>query len=563
MMRSTSLLLPLFSGLAAATLICRPEGPVLPKPALQDTPAIKDAAASLTKTLDAAVSGAIKAGWPVENVSFSLAVISKDQKDPGVPLWEYHHLATNNVIGTKKLDRDSQYLIGSVSKVISDYILLKSGVDINTPVTKYLSELKDSPSRIRWEDVTLKMLASQLSGAPTNYGFSEFYYLKEVFLATASIPNSRTISYQVLTIALDFLKGMTKSYPVVAPMERPAYSNIAYTILVMAIEEATGKNYTQLVENIVAKPLDLQNTVPSPGDDKRAVIPPGDSGWGADYGYNAPGGGLVSSLGDLSKFAHAIMTRSIDLTPTQVRQWLKPQAYSGGFSAVGMPWEIFRPHNLTPKHPHPVTIFVVDEYGLSLVVLTAGPMNAVTFLTDAILGTFVPAADEASRAQAKKEYARTFKSGCAKNNTSMIDVSFDLDNHSLVISSIRRNGSDILAAMTKIWSMTMGQFTSNFGSTVRLFPADLDEKTTLHGKPVTSEVWRLWPEFASIGESDLPRSGTLMDDCVMWTLGDWVHYGGEPMDRVLFYRDGDGHVVGFEAPFLRSGILQLAKNISD
>lgn len=164
----TSLFLPLFSGLASAALICRPEGPVLPKPTLQDTPAFNDAAANLTKTLDAAVSGAIKAGWPVENVSFSLAVVSKDQKDPGVPLWEYHHLAANNVNGTKELDRDSQYLIGSVSKVISDYILLKSEVDIDAPVTKYLSKLKDSASRIHWEDVTLRMLASQISGAPEN-----------------------------------------------------------------------------------------------------------------------------------------------------------------------------------------------------------------------------------------------------------------------------------------------------------------------------------------------------------------------------------------------------------
>ena len=81
---------------------------------------------------------------------------------------------------------------------------------------------------------------------------------------------------------------MIAQYPVTAPMERPAYSNIAFTIFAMALEEATGKNYTQLVADILSKPLGLENTLPSPGDDKKAVIPPGESSWGSDYGYNVP-----------------------------------------------------------------------------------------------------------------------------------------------------------------------------------------------------------------------------------------------------------------------------------
>lgn len=71
-------------------------------------------------------------------------------------------------------------------------------------------------------------------------------------------------------------------------MERPAYSNIAFVVFTMALQEATGKNYTELVADIVSKPLDLRSTLPSPGDDDKAVIPPGESSWGADYGYNAP-----------------------------------------------------------------------------------------------------------------------------------------------------------------------------------------------------------------------------------------------------------------------------------
>ena len=157
------------SWLVAGDLNCRPEGPVLPKPrSLSDSPIFQKAASSFTDTLDAAISASINAGWVVENVSFSLAVISADQQDPGVPVWEYHHLASGNSRGTKNLNRDSQYLIGSITKVFSDYILLKSGIDIDAPVTNFLPRLNSPNTTIQWQNVSLRMLASHLSGAPAN-----------------------------------------------------------------------------------------------------------------------------------------------------------------------------------------------------------------------------------------------------------------------------------------------------------------------------------------------------------------------------------------------------------
>lgn len=71
-------------------------------------------------------------------------------------------------------------------------------------------------------------------------------------------------------------------------MERPAYSNVAFSIFTMALERVTGKSYTELVHEKVSAPFNMSSTYPSPGDDGRGVIPPGDSSWGADYGLNAP-----------------------------------------------------------------------------------------------------------------------------------------------------------------------------------------------------------------------------------------------------------------------------------
>jgi CubicO group peptidase (beta-lactamase class C family) len=71
-------------------------------------------------------------------------------------------------------------------------------------------------------------------------------------------------------------------------MERPAYSNVAFSIYVLALEVATGKNYSQLLNEYLVTPFGLMNTLPSPGDSDKAVIPPGENTWGSDYGINAP-----------------------------------------------------------------------------------------------------------------------------------------------------------------------------------------------------------------------------------------------------------------------------------
>jgi CubicO group peptidase (beta-lactamase class C family) len=55
-----------------------------------------------------------------------------------------------------------------------------------------------------------------------------------------------------------------------------------------AVQAHTGKNFTQLLQEFLTKPLGLTNFGASPGDDTKAVIPPGDNSWGSDYGDNAP-----------------------------------------------------------------------------------------------------------------------------------------------------------------------------------------------------------------------------------------------------------------------------------
>lgn len=157
---------------------CLPPGPLLPPPTnLPNSKYIKSATDNLTKALDSALKGDIRAGWAVDNVSFSLAFASPgyDRDHYSKPVWEYHHRGKLNEKGVDEVDGDTQYLIGSVSKVFSDLVLLKTtasedgdGVSLQDPVTKFFPELRDKGALVRWEDVTLEALAGHLGGIPPN-----------------------------------------------------------------------------------------------------------------------------------------------------------------------------------------------------------------------------------------------------------------------------------------------------------------------------------------------------------------------------------------------------------
>lgn len=77
--------------------------------------------------------------------------------------------------------------------------------------------------------------------------------------------------------------------PVTVPFARPIYSQLSYTLFILAVSEATGKTYDELLDEMIIQPMGMKNTGASPGNDEKAAIPPGDGhSWGSDYGINTP-----------------------------------------------------------------------------------------------------------------------------------------------------------------------------------------------------------------------------------------------------------------------------------
>ncbi|KAL4929264.1 serine hydrolase domain-containing protein [Aspergillus undulatus] len=607
---------------------CPPEGPLLPRPTdLANSRHIKDVASNLSKQLDAAVNGDIEAGWFVESVSFSLALVSPYGTDGAndviKPFWEYHHRGERNEQGVDEVDGGSQYLIGSVSKVFSDLMVLKSGVDLRAPVTGFLPQLRDPRSKIRWEDITLEMLTDHLAGIPPN-AFYEFYFLKPFHesLGLSHLNDSEYPSCGVLGLNMgcnkeQYIQRLLDIEQVVPTNSRPIYSSLSFAIFTLCLEAHTGKNYSQILEETIYEPLNLVNSGVAPGDTVRAVIPPGVSQWGSQYGINAPGGGLYSSTNDISTLLSATLNKSILDTPADVRQWLKPRSATSSLNTlVGRPWEILRTTDLLPsKYAHTIDIYAksggamgymaqiaaIDQYGVGLAVLTAGPVDSASILYRAVLSTFIPAIEEETRSQARQltgtwtsrsnpSAGTTRRDNSTNTSNEQAEITLSLDDGSgLKLTSLTRGNSSIIDAIRTIWEAEFQPL--GFGvlpdGDFRLYPTELEtpvpapEASTLlaHLAPhkhhargfdfnskakrinnaqLIRQEWRINFDIAPIdaGNSDLPGQNVATQYCGSWQVVDWMTYGGIGLDKVVFVVDkNSGEVLGVEVPALKGGIL--------
>jgi hypothetical protein len=281
----------------------------------------------------------------------------------------------------------------------------------------------------------------------------------------------------------------------------------------------------------------------------------------------------------LSIFIHNILNRSILPTDTAVREWLKPSSATGSpLSLVGMPWEIYRAPDLTPNHPHTIDLYgkggaaygyhnqmaVIDELGVGVVVMTAGSANAANIIYDAVLTALVPALDEVARLEAKERFVGTYDN-VGSGSGVPFNVTVGLDNDSMVLAGVHRNGTDMLASYLELWGATVGRFLEILPTLARIFPVDvITEDTISRGDGTENAVlrqdWRIEWEMGFAGSTDLPGAGPeglSSRNCLGWSLTDWLYYGNEALDRIVFVTDKvGGEILGVEVPFLRSGLLK-------
>lgn len=192
------------------------------------------------------------------------------------------------------------YRLASVSKPITAVAVMqlveKGKIDLDAPVQKYVPSFPQKSYPI-----TVRELLTHTSGIRHYKGDEE----------------SSTRYYSNLTEALNIFKNDALEHQ---PGLKFTYSTYGYTLLGVVVEAASGISFTDYLRENIFKPAGMTHTR---ADGVHDIIPNRARGYVktdkgelsnaglADTSYKIPGGGLVSTVEDMAKFAIAVQNGTL------------------------------------------------------------------------------------------------------------------------------------------------------------------------------------------------------------------------------------------------------------
>ena len=222
------------------------------------------------------------------------------------------------------------YEIGSITKQFTSaalLLLIEDGkVNLEETVKTYVPEVPDA-----WAQVTLRDLAYQTSGIP------EYAFVPEIGLVD-DFDKAKWLA-KMKDFPLDFPTGTAW-----------AYSNSNYALLGWVIEKASGKPYTEFVNERIFKPLKMDST---------RFLKPTDIVKRRSHGYlmsgqdmvRAPFGGasidsdgsIASTVYDMVKWDAALRKRELFKPSSFALMWAPAVLKSGRARPYGMGWFLTTP----------------------------------------------------------------------------------------------------------------------------------------------------------------------------------------------------------------------------
>ena len=224
---------------------------------------------------------------------------------------------------------ETRFRTASIAKPLTAVMVLRLGeqgkLDVNLPVQKYVPEYPEK----RWP-LTCRHLLSHLGGV-RHYGKPGESTGKEY--------------YPTLRSALRIFAGDPLLHE---PGTRYLYSTFGYNLQGAAAESAGGAPYEKLLGECVAGPAGMTATVV---DSQARIIPHRSRGYVLasgelrnaelhDTSMKIPGGGLLSTPGDLVKLATALNTGRVLKAETVQSMWTRQHTTDGKQIEYGLGWHI-------------------------------------------------------------------------------------------------------------------------------------------------------------------------------------------------------------------------------
>jgi CubicO group peptidase (beta-lactamase class C family) len=215
------------------------------------------------------------------------------------------------------------FRLASVSKLFTSAAVQlladEDGLDLGASAFAYLGLVNAAQTDKRKDGITIRQLATSLSGLPHDYDDSTGLKLRDVSLTLghhASVGEQARYMYDVAPLA--FTPGMKPPPPATDPGKDTGYSNTAFDVLAAVVERASGMRFVEFLTRRLAHGLGLRDL-----DGARTAA--GARLPGEVDGYDGNGIMLDSQL-DLSPGAKEVDVYGGDF-------FLEPRAGSGGLLA--------------------------------------------------------------------------------------------------------------------------------------------------------------------------------------------------------------------------------------
>ncbi|HXG93288.1 MAG TPA: serine hydrolase domain-containing protein [Blastocatellia bacterium] len=283
-----------------------------------------------------------------------------------------HKLVWSNGYGLADLENfipakaTTAYRLGSISKPITAAAVMqlveRGKIDLDAPIQRYCPAFPEK----QWP-VTARQLLGHTSGVR--------HYKDETEFAS-------TRHYASIVEGLEMFKNDPLLFE---PGTKYSYTTHGYSILGCAVEGASGMKFDEYVRENVFKPARMDRIRV---DNVFDIIPNRAQGYQkaqsgelrnsglADTSYKIPGGGFISTVEDLAKFAIAMQTGALVKKDTLDKMWTSQTLKDGKPTSYGLGWGITNRNGLKEvshggaQQRVSTQLYMIPEKGLAVVLMT-------------------------------------------------------------------------------------------------------------------------------------------------------------------------------------------------